>query len=105
MGKRLHIYLSDDVRRSVEQGVEVRANCGRRKTLTAADIDKAAQVDWPGCKKCLAVVAAHSKDGDVTLVHRSGWEALRQRTTHTSYRFTMRLTSSGSYVTDWPLAG
>jgi len=81
MAKRLHIYLSSDIKKSVLNKVEIAANCGLRKTLTAADIDEAVTSKRKACAKCLAVVAELTKSDDVTLIKREGWEALRDRPT------------------------
>jgi hypothetical protein len=102
MPKRLHIYTTEDVLKSVKQGVEVTANCGLRKTLTAADIDEAATSTRKPCRKCTDVVAEMAKGQDVTLVRREGWEALKKR--ETTYTVKLKATAHG-YTFEWPLAG
>ena len=102
MPKRLHIYATADVLRSVKEGVEVTANCGVRKTLTRADIDKAVTSDLKGCRKCLDVVAELTKERDVTIAKR-GWDELNRPIF--AYRMTLKPGPTGTCTVDWPLAG
>lgn len=102
MPRKLHIYSTDDVLKSVREGVEITANCGRRKTLTRADVDKAANSDLKGCRKCMDVVTELTKQKDVTIAKR-GWEELNRP--RFVYRMTLKPGATGIYSMDWPLAG
>ncbi|MFJ4997147.1 hypothetical protein ACIP5T_03280 [Microbacterium sp. NPDC088619] len=102
MPKRLHIYTTEDVLKSVKEGVEVTANCGLRKTLTRGDIDEAATSDRKGCAKCLQVVSDLTKERDVTIGKR-GWDALNRPVF--TYRMTIKPGGNTTYTNGWPLAG
>lgn len=111
MSKKLHIWDSEALTRSVLDGVPIEAACGFTKVVSREDVDKAATSDLRTCKGCASAIAEMTRTTDVHLNQRSGWavhlerQVRRERAVKWSFTITTGSPTNWGYTSDWPLAG
>lgn len=104
MGKKLHLYHSEDLIVSALDGVKITALCGLNKRVTREDVDTAARADRPVCVGCLHGFADTAKEGGATLRKPEGWVAHLESQARAGNRpsYTVKIASSATW--NFPLA-
>ena len=97
--KRLHMWVADDMYRSVKDGAKITALCGRTKVVSDADVDHARNPGAKNCRACADRFLELARNVGATVRPAAGWEAFasdieRERT---DARATVRVT--GAVVT------
>jgi hypothetical protein len=81
MEERLHVYVREEIVRSVLLGEEITARCGHKQVCTREGMEKAAAGELKPCKKCSRNVGEVALTQDVTLHKPNGWLDALEATT------------------------